>query len=97
MKEATKKTNIKADDNLKRTLKQIDCVCISLIAIDISVRRISHKPFLPSQVLTKNILTDSYKMMIVPVITYRSENCSITLQEENRLKALKIRSIKNTF
>jgi hypothetical protein len=97
MKEATKKTKIKTDDNLQRTLRQIDFVCVNLIALDISVRRISHEPFLTSQILTKNILTESYKTTIVPVITYRSENYSITLQEENRLKVLKIRSIKNTF
>jgi hypothetical protein len=97
MKEATKKTKIKTDVNLQRTLRQIDFVCVNSIALDIPVRRISHKPFLPSQILTKDILTESYKLTTVPVITYRSENCSITLQEENRLKVLKIRSIKNTF
>jgi len=96
VKEVTKKTKIKTDDNLQRTLKQIDFVCVHLIALDIPVRRISHKPFLPTHVLTKNILTESYKTIIVPVFMNRSENCSITLQEENRLKVLKIRSINNT-
>jgi len=97
MKQATNKTNIKTNDKLQRTLKQIDSVCVNLIALDISVRRISHKPFLPSQVLTKNMLTESYKTITVPVITCRSENWSITLQEVNRLKELEIRSKKNTF
>ena len=82
---------------LTRVYIKTDFVCVNLITLDISVRRISHKPFLPSQVLTENKLTESYRTIIVPVITYRSENCCITLQEENRLKVLKIRSIKNHF
>jgi hypothetical protein len=45
----------------------------------------------PSSLLSKNIKIKIYGNIILPVILYRCETCSLTLREEHRLRVLRIK------
>jgi len=44
--------------------------------------------------LSKNIKTEIYRTIILPVVLYICENLSLTLREEHRLKVLESRVLR---
>jgi hypothetical protein len=67
-------------------------VGIGLISISNSVQNL-----LSSQLLPKNLKIRINKTIILPVILYGYETCSLTLREEHRLGVLEDRVLRRIF
>jgi hypothetical protein len=52
---------------------------------------------LSSCLLLKNLKTRIYKTVILPVVLYVRETCSLTLREEHRLRVCKNRVLRRIF
>jgi len=53
--------------------------------------------FLSSSLLSKNIKIKIYKTIILPVVFYESENWSLTMREECRLRVFETRVLRRIF
>jgi hypothetical protein len=54
----------------------------------------SVQKLLSSRLLSKNIKIRIHKTLILPVVLYGCENCSLTLREEHRLRVFENRVVK---
>jgi hypothetical protein len=52
---------------------------------------------LSSRLLSKNLKIKIYRNIILPVILYRCETCSLTLREESRLRVFENRVSMRVF
>jgi hypothetical protein len=52
---------------------------------------------LSSRLLSKNIKARIYKTIILPVVLYGREICSLTLRNEQRLRVIENRMLRRTF
>jgi hypothetical protein len=52
---------------------------------------------LSSRLLSKNIKGRIYKIIILPVVQYESETCSLTVGEENKLSVFESRVLRRIF
>jgi hypothetical protein len=52
---------------------------------------------LSSRLLSKNVKIRIYKTIILPVVLYGCETCSITLREEHRLRVFENRVLRRIF
>jgi len=53
--------------------------------------------FLSSSLLSKNIKIKIYRIIILPVVLYESETCSLILREERRLRVFETRVLRRIF
>jgi hypothetical protein len=52
---------------------------------------------LPSRLLSRDLKVKIYRTIILPVIWYGCENCSVTLKEEHRLRVFENRVLRKIF
>jgi hypothetical protein len=52
---------------------------------------------LSSRLLSRNVKIKTYKTIILPVVLYGCETCSITLREEHRLRVFENRVLRRIF
>jgi hypothetical protein len=52
---------------------------------------------LSSRFLSKNLKIKIYRTIILPVVLYECESCSLTLREERRLRVFENRVLRNVF
>jgi hypothetical protein len=57
----------------------------------------SVRNLLSSRLLSKNVKIRIYKTIILPVVLYGSETCSLTLKEERRLRVFENRVLRRIF
>jgi hypothetical protein len=57
----------------------------------------SVQSLLSSRLLSRNVKVKIYKTIILPVVLYGCETWSLTLREENRLRALENRALRRIF
>jgi hypothetical protein len=58
---------------------------------------IQFRTFLSSRLLSKNIKIRIYRTIILPVLLYGCETCSLTLREEHRFRAFENRVLRRIF
>jgi len=52
---------------------------------------------LPSDLLSKNIKIKTYRIIILPVVLYGSENWSLTMRDERRMCVIENGALKRIF
>jgi hypothetical protein len=55
------------------------------------------RPFLSSLLLSKNVKINLHKIIMLPVVLYGCETCSVTLKEEHQLKEFENRAEENIW
>jgi hypothetical protein len=57
----------------------------------------SVQSLLSSRLLSRNIKVKIYKTIILPLVLYGCETCSLTLREEHRLRVFENRALRRIF